>query len=134
VKKAQQSFHFLRVLRRNSLEEKLLVSFYRATVESIPAYCITVRYAGCTAADRRALQGVINTAQRITGCSLPALDNIASSRFASRATHIVQDSSHPSHHFLNQLPSGRRYRSHKARTNRLRDSFFPRAISNLSKL
>ena len=76
VKKAQQRLHFLRVLRRNNLEEKLLVLFYRATIESILSYCITASYAGCSAADRRALQRVINTAQKITGCSLltsPAL-------------------------------------------------------------
>lgn len=34
-KKAQQRLFFLTVLRRNHLEEKLLVAFYRSTVKSI---------------------------------------------------------------------------------------------------
>lgn len=91
AKKAQQRLHFLRVLRRNNLEKKLLVMFHRATVESILTYCITVWYSGCTAADRRALQRAVNTAQKITGCSLPSLDTIASSRYLSRATDIITD-------------------------------------------
>ena len=132
VKKAQQRLHFLRVLRRNNLEEKLLVLFYRATIESILVYCITAWYAGCSAADRRALQRVINTAQKITGCSLPSLEDIASSRYHSRAVSIIKDTSHPSNHLFDLLPSGRRYRSHKTRTNRLRNSFFPRAISTMN--
>ena len=48
VKKAQQRLHFLRVLKRNKLEEKLLVTFYRSTIESVLAFSITVWYAGCT--------------------------------------------------------------------------------------
>ena len=133
VRKAQQRLHFLRVLRRNHLDEKLLVTFYRAAVESILAYCISVWYAGCTAADKRALRRVINTAQKITGCSLPSLEDIASSRYHSRAVNITKDTSHPGHHLFDLLPSGRRFRSLRTRTNRLRNSFFPTAITSLNK-
>lgn len=42
VMKAQQQLHFLRVLRKNNLDKKLLVTFHRATIESILGYCITV--------------------------------------------------------------------------------------------
>ena len=132
VKKAQQRQHFLKVLRRTNLEEKLLVTFYRATIESILAYGITAWYAGCSVADRRALQRVINMAQKITGCSLPSLEDIASSRYLSRAANITKDSSHPGNHQFELLPSGRCYRSHRTRTTRLRDSFFPRAITTLN--
>lgn len=38
VKKAQWRLHFLRVLRRNRLDERLLVTFYRSTIESLLAY------------------------------------------------------------------------------------------------
>uniref|UniRef100_A0A3P9MQB6 Reverse transcriptase domain-containing protein n=1 Tax=Oryzias latipes TaxID=8090 RepID=A0A3P9MQB6_ORYLA len=133
VGKAQQRLHFLRILRRNNLDKKLLVTFYRATIESILTYCITAWYAGCSAADRKALQRVINTAQKITGSPLPSLEDIASSRYTSRARQIIKDSHHPNHHLFQLLPSGRRYRSHKARTNRLKNSFFPRAVNLLNK-
>uniref|UniRef100_A0A1A8H0B6 Alkylated DNA repair protein AlkB homologue 8 N-terminal domain-containing protein n=1 Tax=Nothobranchius korthausae TaxID=1143690 RepID=A0A1A8H0B6_9TELE len=127
-KKAQQRLHFLRVLRRNNLEERLLVTFYKATIESILAYGITIWYAGCTAADRKVLQRVIHSAQRIIGCSLPSLEDLACPRYLSRAFNIIKDKFHPGNHLFQLLPSGRRYRSQRTRTNRFRDSFFPRAI------
>ena len=68
TKKAQQRLHFLRILRKNHLEQKLMVSFYRSIIESILTFCITAWYAGCSAADRKALQRVIGTAQKIIGC------------------------------------------------------------------
>lgn len=89
VKKAQQQLRFLRVLRKNNLEEKLLVAFYRTIVEGTLAYCISVWYTGCSAADRRALQMVINTTPKITGCSLTCLEDMTSSRCHSRASSII---------------------------------------------
>src|SRR4029434_11066601 len=56
--------HFLKVLVKNNLECKLLMAFYRTTIESVLTYCISAWYSGCTAADKRALQRVINTAQK----------------------------------------------------------------------
>ncbi|XP_039647286.1 uncharacterized protein LOC120553194 [Perca fluviatilis] len=42
VKKAQQRLYFLRVLRRNNIPQKQLVSFYRCSIESIMSYCLCV--------------------------------------------------------------------------------------------
>ncbi|XP_033978014.1 vomeronasal type-2 receptor 1-like, partial [Trematomus bernacchii] len=110
IKKAQQRLHFLRVLRKNNLATKLLVTFYRSTIESLLTYCITVWYASCTEADRMRLQRVVKAAQRIIGCLLPSLMDIYTSRCLSRAKNIVKDNSHPGFHLFNLLPSGRRYR------------------------
>src|SRR4029434_7895584 len=109
-----------------------MVAFYRTTIESVLTYCISAWYSGCTAADKRALQRVINTAQKFTGCSLPSLKSIARSRYLSRANNILKDSSHPGHHLFTLLLSGRRYRSFRARTTRLKNSFFPTAIRTLN--
>ncbi len=49
-------------------------------------------------------------------------------RCTRKARRIIKDSSHPSHRLLSLLPSGRRFRSIRSRTSRLRDSFFPQAI------
>ncbi|XP_041663107.1 olfactory receptor 10H2-like [Cheilinus undulatus] len=48
VKKAQQRLHLLRVLRRNPVKERLLVAFYRSTIESVLTYGITAWYANCS--------------------------------------------------------------------------------------
>lgn len=80
VKKAQQRLYFLRVLRKHQFTQKLLVSFYRCSIESILTYCICVWFASCTVAERKALQRIIITAQEITGCSLPSLEELYNSR------------------------------------------------------
>ena len=59
VKKAQQRLFFLRKLRQARLPQKLLVNFYRSTIESTVTSCITVWYTSCTAAERKDLQRVV---------------------------------------------------------------------------
>ena len=71
VKKAQQRLYFLRVLRKNNIPPKLLVSFYRCSIESILSYCLCVWFSSCTVAQRKKLQGVTKAAQKITGSPLP---------------------------------------------------------------
>lgn len=74
VKKAQQHLYFLRRLKKARLSPKILVNFYRCTVESNLTNCTTVWVGGCSMADRKALQRVVKTAQHITGAisSLPS--------------------------------------------------------------
>uniref|UniRef100_A0A3B5LQM2 V-type proton ATPase subunit C n=1 Tax=Xiphophorus couchianus TaxID=32473 RepID=A0A3B5LQM2_9TELE len=95
IKKAQQRLNFLRVLRRNNIKEKLLVSFYKCSIESILTYCICVWYNSSTTAQRKALQRVVNTAQKIIGCPLPSLEDLHSDRCLRKAQHITKDTSHP---------------------------------------
>ncbi len=49
-----------------------------------------------------------------------------------RAASILKDPTHPQHGLFTLLPSGRRYRSVKCRTTRLKNSFFPTAIRLLN--
>ena len=132
VKKAQQRLHFLRVLRREHLDTRLLVTFYRSTIESLLTYAVTTWHSNCTKADRKRLQRVTNTAQRIIGCPLPPIATIYNSRCLTRTRNILRDSTHPGFHLFNLMRSGRRYRSIGARTNRFRDSFFPKAVTFLN--
>ncbi len=132
VKKAQQRLHFLRVLRKEQLNTNLLVTFYRSAIESLLTYAVSVWHSSCTEADRKRLQRVTNTAQKIIGCPLPPLSTIYNSRCLGRAKSIIKDYTHPGFHLFNLLPSGRRYRTIPAKTNRLRDSFFPRAVTMLN--
>ncbi len=76
----------------------------------------------------QALQRVVRTARHIVGGELPSLHDIYTRRCTRKSWRIIKDSSHPSHSLLSLLPSGRRFRSIRSRTSRLRDSFFPQAI------
>ncbi len=128
LKKAHQRLFFLRRLRKFGTSPRILRSFYTCTVESILTGCITAWYGNSTAGNRRALQRVVRTARHIVGGELPSLQDIYTRRCTRKARRIIKDSSHPSHRLLSLLPSGRRFRSIRSRTSRLRDSFFPQAI------
>ena len=73
VKKAQQHLLNFRRLKKFVLSPKTLTNFYRCTIERILLGCITAWYGNCSALNRKALQRVIRSAQRITGGKLPAL-------------------------------------------------------------
>ena len=132
LKKAQQRLYFLRILRKNNLQEKMLMSFYRCTIETVLSYGISLWFASCTAAERKALQRVIKTAQKVIGCPLLSLEDVYNRHCLRRAHSILRDSSHPGHNLFELLPSGRRYRAIRSKTNRLKNSFYPRAVISLN--
>ncbi|KAI3362841.1 hypothetical protein L3Q82_001884 [Scortum barcoo] len=119
-----------RRLRRAGLGSSVLTSFYRCVVESVLSSCIIVWHgSSCSAVEKKALQRVVKAAQRTVGCSLPTTTDIYTSRCRKRASCIMKDPTHTTAHALFvPLPSGRRLRSIKSRTTRLRNSFFPEAI------
>ncbi len=131
-KKAQQRLHFLRRLKRASLPPPILTTFYRGTIESVLTSCITVWYGNCSAADRKTLQWTVNTAAKIIGAPLPSILDIFLARCSSKTNSIVKDPTHPSHSLFQLLPSGRLYRSIRARSTRLLNSFFPQAVRALN--
>ncbi len=94
--------------------------------------CITVWYGNCSAADRKTLQRTVNTAAKIIGAPLPSILDIFLARCSSKTNSIVKDPTHPSHSLFQLLPSGRRYRSIRARSARLLNSFFPQAVRALN--
>ncbi|KAM9362521.1 complement C3-like [Symphorus nematophorus] len=58
------------------------------------------------AAEAKALQHIVRTAEKIMGISLPSIQDIFQRRCAGRTSSIVKDPSHPSHNLLAPLPSG----------------------------
>lgn len=133
VKTAQKRLYFLRRLKKFGMSSKTLKNFYRCTIESILSGCITAWYGSCSAADRKALQRVVKTAERIIGGHLPSVQGIYNSRCLRKARNIVKDHSHPGYGLFTLLPSGRRYRSIRARTTRLTNSFYPQAVRLLNQ-
>lgn len=112
-----------------------MFSFYRGTIESILTSCITVWYGACTVSCRKTLQRTVKAAEKIIGVSLPSLLDIYNTRLTRKATRIAGDPTHPSHSLFNLLPSGRRrVQSLRAKTSRLKDSFFHQAVRTLNSL
>lgn len=93
TKKAQQQLHFLRILRKSGFGSEA------AGVLLSLCHCATVWYTGSLAADRKALQRVIRTAQRIIGRE----EEIGTSHCVRRSEAIISDPFHPAHHQLSAL-------------------------------
>ncbi|CAI5660864.1 unnamed protein product [Oreochromis niloticus] len=107
-KKAQQRLFFLRRLRKAQLPPPILTTFYRGTIESILSSCITAWFGNCAISDRKTLQRIVGTAEKIIGVSLPSIKDIYTTRCIRKATSIVADWTHPSHTLFTLLPSGKR--------------------------
>ncbi len=69
---------------------------------------------------------------KFTDDTLMTILDIFLTRCSSKTNSIVTDPTHPSHSLFQLLPSGRRYRSIRARSARLLNSFFPQAVRALN--
>ncbi len=134
VKKARQRLYHLRQLRKCRVSPAILKTFYSGAIESVLTQCISVWYNNATNQDCKSLQRVVRLAERISGSALPSLQDIYLKRCKSRAAKIIKDSNHPGNHHFCLLPSGKRFRSMLAKTERLRRSFFPQAIRLLNSV
>ncbi len=132
VKKARQRLYHLRQLRKFRVSPAILKTFYSGAIESVLTQCISVWYGNSSNQDCKALQRVVRLAERISGSALPSLQDIYLKRCKSRAAKIIKGSTHPGNHLFCLLPSGKRFRSMMAKTERLRRSFFPQAIRLLN--
>ncbi len=132
VRKARQRLYHLRQLRKFRVSPSILKTFYAGTIESVLTQCISVWYGNSSSQDCKALQRVVRLAERISGSALPSLQDIYIKRCRSRAVKITKDSNHPGNCLFTLLPSGKRFRSLMAKTERLRRSFFPQAIRLLN--
>jgi len=110
------------------MSAEILRNFYSCVVESILTSCITVWYDSATVMDRKRLQRVVKTAERIIRTPIPSLQSIYNRRVHRRAVAIIKNPTHPQHGLVTLLPSGCRYISVKCRTTRLKNSSFPTTI------
>lgn len=83
IKKTLQRLHFLRCLKKMQLPQQLLVSFYRSAIESVLTYLQQVRHQvsadvphGSMVENRKALQCIVRTTERIIGMQLHRLEDI----------------------------------------------------------
>ncbi|KAI5617232.1 gastrula zinc finger protein XlCGF28.1-like [Silurus asotus] len=133
TKKAQQHLYFLRRLRKAHLPPPILTMFYRGTTESILSSCITAWFGNCTVSDHKTLQRIVRTAEKIIRVPLPSIMDIYTTHCIRKAHSIVDNQTHPLHTLLTLLPSGKRFRSIRAVTSRLCNSFFAQAVRLLNK-
>ncbi|KAM3866687.1 histone RNA hairpin-binding protein-like [Diretmus argenteus] len=103
-KKAQQRLYGLRCLKKFGLRPNTIRDFYRGTIESLLTSSYTTWFGSCTNEDRKALRRVVRTAELITGCELPSLEELYNQRCINKALRVIKDPTHP-HNRLNRPSS-----------------------------
>ncbi len=133
IGKAQQRLYYLRKLKSAKIPRQLMVNFYNFAISSVLSYGFLVWFSSCTEAGQQALQRVVRTAGKIIGTTLPEMSSTFTTRCLRHVKNILRDQHHPAHHLFHLLPSGRRYRSIRARTARLAHSIYPEAARLLNR-
>lgn len=127
----QQRLYFIRTLRKAGLNHRPLTQADGGLVESVLCCTgVTVWYGNTTLEERKALQRVIQTAERITGTQLPSIETIYTERCQKRGGRIMKDLSRPAHSLLKQKHCSynlrhKRADSFKNKTGQFFNSFFP---------
>ena len=105
----------------------LITLFYRATIESIFTFCLTVWGGNCLIKDKKRIDKIIKRATKCTN-SLKVIQELVSSYTLNKLQSILKDTSHP----LSQkiITSNRSHRliSVRTKSERHRKSFVPSAI------
>ena len=105
VKKAHKRLFFLRQLKKFHLSPRLLSNFYRAAIESIATFSITVWYGNCDKESRKKIEKIIETCEKISNTNLPSLENVFNERTNKKAKRILDDRGHPANYPFELLPS-----------------------------
>ncbi|KAK3556543.1 hypothetical protein QTP70_009202 [Hemibagrus guttatus] len=74
-----------------------------------PHHCITAWFGNYTVSDRKTVQRIVRTAEKISGVSLPSITDMYTTRCIRKANSIVDDPTHPLHTLFTLLPSGKRF-------------------------
>ena len=76
ISKAKQRLYFLRQLRKFKANPTIMLQFYRAVIESVLTFSMSVWYGSATQDDKDKLEGIVNTASKTIGCQLTSLEDI----------------------------------------------------------
>ena len=137
MKKAHQRLYFLRRLKEFRLSSNIMSLFYRAAIESILTFAITVWGNSADQKDLALLQRIANSASRITGSDMPSITSLYESRALRKCRAIYKDTEHPVNHLFATMRSGIRFRALPCRTARMRRSFYVDSVlrfNNVSDL
>ena len=108
IKKAQKRLYFLRHLKRFGLSQAILTRFYRAVIESVLSFSITVWFGRASQDEINQIESVVKYASKLIGLNMPSIRSLYLSRSLRKSKRIVQDEYHPANHLFELLPSGKR--------------------------
>ena len=131
--KIQRRLNFLRRLRVFGVQQRVMLLFYHAVIESIFRYTICVWFGNLTVRSKAQINRLAGIALKVMGVRehLTLEESIV-----KKAKRIIADPSHVLHSEYKLLPSGRRYRvpvkNKKRHLNRYTCSFIPISVTLLN--
>ena len=133
--KIPQHLHFLRRLRLFGVSRNIMLTFYRASIESILRYGISSWFGNLTVAYKSQIARLVSMAGKIMGMSTPpnTPKSIFDQAVMRQARNIMSDPLHVLNPEYDLLPSGRRYRIPWCEYNRYKHSFIPLSITMLNQ-
>ena len=112
-----------------------MLIFYKAILESLIRYGITAWFGNLTVQLKNRLANMHKTAMKIIGKKqYESIENLYNQSVMTQATKISSDPTHPLSSEYELLPSGRRFRIPKCKTNRHKLSFVPASIKLLNNV
>lgn len=133
-KKCNQRLYFIRQLFKLRVDSSIIKLFYSAIIQSVLSFA-TVCWFGNTNNDCKSkLSRIIKQCNKMGLSDICSLAELYKKAVMHRYNNIKINPEHPLHNKYELLPSGRRVRSVKCRTNRYRDSFVPSSVRILNDI
>ena len=121
----------LRRLKKFGVGKDTLIQFYRAVIESVLTFSVTVWYGALTSEEHAKLDKIVFTASKVIGSPLDSIQSIYTKRSTKKIRSILKRPDHPACSIFEVLPSGKQFRSFKAKTNRFLNSFYVKAMRGI---
>ena len=137
LKKANKRLYFARSMRKLNVSSNVISLFYNSTIYTVLSYANIAFYDMLPTYLKHDLNRPRNICRKLVNNEFYELsDNSTLYKLKSfkTATKIIKDSTHPLHTEYEYLPSGRRLRVPRARTNRFKYSFVPRSIHLINNM
>lgn len=132
LKKCRQRMYMLYQLRSLMVSSKIMEQCYHAFIESILTFSFVCWFRTLSVKSRNSLSGVVNLCSKVVGRKQVPLEQLFQKRALKKAVSIQTDPTHPLSVLFEILPSQRRFRSVRCRTQRFRNTFVPTAVSLLN--
>ena len=113
-----RTFNVCRTIKRRTIKHL----FYKSTVQSVLCYCLICWGGNLSVKSRVLVNRVVQSASKIIGTTLQAVDELYESWVIMMTTHILIDTSNPLLEFYSIA------KSERSRTNRYYNTFLPTSV------
>ena len=129
-----QRLHFLRRLRMFGVSTNVMLTFYNSVLGSLIRYGMAVWYGSLSVQLKNKVNNLVKLAMKVMGQrTYASLQSLYEERVLSLAGSILRDPSHILYSEYELLPSRKRFRVYKCKSNCLKLSFIPTSINLLNK-